>query len=314
LFPIWLKIQSTNFDLIHIADHSNSYYSFFCNPKKCIITCHDLLMMRAVHGDSTVGCVPSPIGFLLQRLIMAGLRHAGSVTFVSQSSLKDFESLGCGSPSQRHIVIPNSLNAPFEPDAAKVNLSTVEIGQLPAGPFLLMVGSNHPRKNRGLALQLIKQLGKQSPYWLVFAGDPLTTEEKEFRENHTRGDRLHSIVRPSQVFLNYLYCKAHALLFPSISEGFGWPLIEAQTCGCPVIASSTTSIPEVGGPAALYADPDDVETFAMHVLTLQDPVRRNHLIQLGYQNTMRFSSELVSESYQRFAIQNNHSQLNLSVN
>ena len=54
LFPLWLTVRAKPFDLVHIADHGNAYYSFFCNPKKCIVTCHDLLMMRAVCGDETV--------------------------------------------------------------------------------------------------------------------------------------------------------------------------------------------------------------------------------------------------------------------
>ena len=112
-----------------------------------------------------------------------------------------------------------------------------------------MVGSSHPRKNRTLALQLLEHLGPSSPYMVVFAGAPLTVAHQTFRACHPLGDRLISIEEPSHALLNRLYCHAHALLFPSFSEGFGWPLVEAQTCHCPVIASPTTSIPEVAGDA-----------------------------------------------------------------
>jgi glycosyltransferase involved in cell wall biosynthesis len=101
--------------------------------------------------------------------------------------------------------------------------------------------------------------------------------------------------------LNHLYCSAHALLFPSYSEGFGWPLLEAQTCCCPVIASPTTSIPEVAGDGALYADPTDVQSFATHVLALEDAAERNRLIALGQDNTRRYDPVVVRDAYRLFA-------------
>jgi hypothetical protein len=68
-----------------------------------------------------------------------------------------------------------------------------------------------------------------------------------------------------------------------------------------VIASTTTSIPEVAGNAALFADPNDVATFANHVRTLEDPVERARLIKLGRDNLSRFAPEVVSDAYRRFA-------------
>ena len=80
-------------------------------------------------------------------------------------------------------------------------------------------------------------------------------------------------------------------------------MLEAQACDCPVIASNTTSIPEVAGSAAFYADPSDVATFADHVLTLLNPAERFRLIQLGHQNLSRFAPEVVSTAYRSFAFQ-----------
>jgi len=303
IFPLWLAFRARSYDLVHIADHSNAFYAFCCSPKRCIVTCHDLLAVRGAMGDSTAACEASAYGLWLQRLIMAGLRRSGAVTFVSQATFDDFRKLGGGPPGQRHAVIPNPLNAPFSADAADFHLSEAEQALLPTGPFLLMVGSALPRKNRALAMQLIERLGSSSPFRLVFAGAPLTTAEQMFREAHPLGERLLSITRPSHALLNRLYCQAHALLFPSLAEGFGWPLLEAQACDCPVIASTTTSIPEVAGTAALYADPHDVASYADHVRALEDPLNRARLIQLGHQNLRRFSLEVVSDAYRRFAFQ-----------
>ena len=138
---------------------------------------------------------------------------------------------------------------------------------------------------------------------MVFAGAPFTSSEQAFHNNHPLGSRLLSIPRPTHALLNRLYCQAHALLFPSFSEGFGWPLVEAQTCCCPVIASTTTSIPEVAGDGALYAEPTDVASFASHVRALEDPTERARLIALGLNNTRRYDADVVAEAYRRFAFQ-----------
>ena len=164
-----------------------------------------------------------------------------------------------------------------------------------------MVGSSHPRKNRLLALQLLVDLGPSSVYSVTFAGQPLSRDLVTFISIHGLTNRVHSIVEPSHDLLNHLYCKAHALLFPSICEGFGWPIIEAQACGCPVIASNTTSIPEVAGEAALYADPYDVVTFSRHVHSLEDRVIKTNLIHMGEENLKRFDRQVICNAYLSFA-------------
>ncbi len=304
LFPLSLLLSARSFDLVHIADHSNAFYSFCFSRQRLIVTCHDLLAVRGAMGDSAASCQSSPIGILLQRLIMAGLSRADAVVFDSHATFNDYRLLtGISGVSKKYAIIPIPLNAHFSPDPQAFCLSSAERAQVPPQPYLLMVGSALPRKNRALGITLLIALGANSPYRLVFAGDPLTSAEQIFQDSHTLGLYLYSINRPSHALLNHLYCQAHALLFPSFSEGFGWPLVEAQTCCCPVIASTTTSIPEVAGEGALYADPTDVATFATHVLALQSQKERGRLIQLGLQNTRRFDVELVGDAYRSFAFQ-----------
>ena len=303
LFPLWLAICTSRYDKVHIADHGNAYYSFCCSRNKCIVTCHDMLAVRAAFGDSTTHCKPSPIGIWLQRLILAGLKRAGAVVFVSKATMKDYQRLIGIPDGQRQVVIPNALNAPFCHDPEAFPLTPADASQVPKIPYLMMVGSALPRKNRSLAIKLLEFLGTTSPYSVVFAGASLTEAEQSFRSNHPFGDRIISIERPSHALLNRLYCEAHALLFPSFSEGFGWPLVEAQTCHCPVIASPTTSIPEVAGEGALYAEPTDVAGFASHVRTLEHPAVRACLIERGIANTRRYTAEVVGEAYRRFAFE-----------
>ena len=302
LFPLWLTLNQSKFSLFHIVDHGNAYYSFFLKPEKTIITCHDLLAVRGAQGDPLAACPASPLGPWLQRLIMAGLRRPHRLTFVSQATYKDYQRIGFYPSSQLHRIIPNCLNASFTPDSSGISLEVLDKSKIPNFPFLLMVGSALPRKNRIMGLKLLKLLGNSSGCHLVFAGSPLTIDESSFISTNNLDNRFHSIVRPDHSLLNMLYCSAHALIFPSLSEGFGWPIIEAQACGCPVIASNTTSIPEVVGIGGLLAHPNDVKEFANHVKTLEVNVKRRCLIDYGFANVNRFSVSSVSTSYINFAL------------
>jgi glycosyltransferase involved in cell wall biosynthesis len=303
LFPLWLLLRARSFDLVHIADHSNAFYSFCVKPRRCIVICHDLLAIRGAMGDASAACKASAFGLWLQRLIMAGLRRPAGVSFISQATYDDFQRLIGRPRGQRHAVIHLPLNAPFKPDPDPSALPRAERALLPPRPFLLMVGSALPRKNRALSLRVLELLGESSPYRLVFAGEALTPDERSFTRTHPLGDRVLSIVGPSHAFLNVLYGQAHALLFPSFSEGFGWPLIEAQASGCPVIASTTTSIPEVAGIGALYGEPQDADAFASHVKDLEQPGLRAQMIERGFANIRRFMPEAFADVITQFALQ-----------
>jgi glycosyltransferase involved in cell wall biosynthesis len=69
---------------------------------------------------------------------------------------------------------------------------------------------------------------------------------------------VHFLARQDDAALRDLYCGATALVYPSQREGFGLPIVEAMSCGAPVISSSATALPEAGGDAAIYVDPADV--------------------------------------------------------
>lgn len=288
-FPVRLLLFARFFDLIHISDHGYSFYSFCVAPNRTIVTCHDLLSVRGAMGDKSVCISASPIGIWLQRLILAGLKHARFVAFDSQASFSDYLTLSSEQPNQRCRIIPIPLNAPFTTNILLNSLSASEKLLAPSSPYLLMVGSSIPRKNRSLALKVLLNLRNTTSYKLVLAGAGVTDDEDLFIKRYDLQHHVVSIVRPSHLFLNYLYCKAHALLFPSFSEGFGWPLVEAQVCCCPVIASNTTSIPEVAGLGAIYVEPTDDKTFAKYVLELENLEFRNSLIEKGIENSKKYN-------------------------
>ena len=116
-------------------------------------------------------------------------------------------------------------------------------------------------------------------------------------EQFKLSDRIVEIIYPDNSLVEALYNKALALLFPSLSEGFGWPVIEAQACGCPVICSDRSSLPEVAGDAALIRDVDDEAGFAADILRLMDATQRSFWVSKGLENVKRFTTQKMLFEY-----------------
>jgi len=159
-------------------------------------------------------------------------------------------------------------------------------------PFLLSVGSLEPRKNLLFTIRVLEPLLREKNMQLVLVGrnawgtDEISNEiAKRSLENH--------IVRTgfiSSQQLQCLYSTAEMFIFPSLYEGFGFPIVEAFSCGCPVISSNTSSIPEVAGDAALLIDPHDENQLKQAVVSLlENPARRNELCLKGTRQVTNFN-------------------------
>ena len=135
-------------------------------------------------------------------------------------------------------------------------------------PFILAVASANPNKNMSVLYELAGLLSKYRVN-IVLAGSRNKQVFARSPGNLTVGaDNIHRVGRVTDEELKGLYKTAAAFVFPSIYEGFGLPPLEAMACGCPVVASSCASIPEVCADGALYFDPHDVDTLLSHVVNL----------------------------------------------
>jgi glycosyltransferase involved in cell wall biosynthesis len=300
LFPRKLKRRiAAGASVVHICDHSNAMYVADAEPLPTVVTCHDLLAVRGGLGEET----DSPASFtgrLLQRWILAGLRRATSVACVSRATLTDAERLvgiSDGRPELSVITLGlNYLYRKLPPSEVSARLAVIpEIAS--DTPFVLHVGSNLRRKNRDGVLRIFAKAKDGWNGLLVFAGDAITPELHALGRELGVSDRLVEVRNPDSPLLEALYTRATALLFPSRFEGFGWPIAEAQACGCPVICSDRPPMPDVAGDAGLIHALEDEDAFAADIIKLSADAERERWSEKSLRNAQRFSTERLIAEY-----------------
>lgn len=298
LFPRRLRKRvATGSSILHICDHSNAMYAGDAGNSPVVVTCHDLIAVRSALGED-LHCPVSFTGRLLQRWILRSLRRADTVVCVSNATRDDAERLiSRDGPSPKLETISNGLNYPYRKLAREEALARLSAVPGLALPFVLHVGSNLPRKNRDAVLRIFARTKDKWNARLVFAGDALDAEQRSLSERLEIADRVVEIENAADQLLEALYSCATVLLYPSLSEGFGWPIIEAQACGCPVVCTNIAPMPETAGGAGLFRDASDEAGFAEDILRLNDPAERGILSEKGLGNAERFSTEKMISRY-----------------
>lgn len=301
LFPRQLRatFAKEKPSIVHICDHSNAMYGDWITNAPVVVTCHDLLAVRGALGEET-NCPASVTGKFLQRWILRGLRRATEVVCDSQATEADARRLvSRGAASPKIKLVRLGLNYPFRrlPDA-EVSACLAKIPNFNQQlPFILHVGSNERRKNRGGVLRIFARNKEKWNAHLVFAGHALTPELLALAEDLGILDRVLQVPDTPDELLEALYNRAVALLYPSRFEGFGWPIIEAQACGCPVVCSNAPPLPETAGDAGLFHDVNDEEGFAADLLRLNSPAERANWSDKSLRSAQRFSTSQMISHY-----------------
>ena len=302
LFPILLRWNARKYKeqpvTFHICDHSNAPYLAHLPAAQTGITCHDILAIRGALGYADAYCPATRMGKLLQRWIGSHLKQAHKLAADSAETLRHLgEYMGEQVPDTWRV-IHAGFNGDFSRISADRAGTLMQATPLRDGrPFLLHVGSSLPRKNRKMLVDMLSLLADEWPGVVCFAGQPIDATLARHIESLGLTDRVISVVKPSHELLLALYRTSEAFVFPSLSEGFGWPPVEAQACGAPVIASQIEPMPEVCGEGALFADPHSPEAFADAFRTLQQPGKREVLIRAGYANGERFRVSDMVDAY-----------------
>ena len=168
---------------------------------------------------------------------------------------------------------------------------------LETDPFVLSIGTVERRKNLPVLVDAFARLGTEhETVRLVIAGrdgdDASGVARALARLDPTVRRRVHRITTVDEQTKQWLLRHATTLAYPSIDEGFGFPILEAQIAGTPVVGSSAGSIPEIGGSAVLLSLPMDVDALAANLYwVVTSESQRSRLIRLGRRNVERFSWE-----------------------
>ena len=266
--------------------HGTNYVPGPTATARRVVTVHDLAFLVKPEY-----CSPKIVG-PFARQIRRFCGEADAILCYSESTKRDVvEQLGV--LPEKIAVAPMAVDDAFEVietgEAKGIVSKRYEI----EGPFFLFVSTLEPRKNVIGLLRAFASLAKDFPHRLVLIGAMGWNMEEVFWKTLRELGLEDRVVMPGfvpHVELPAFYGAADAFLFPTHYEGFGLPLLEALHCGCPVVTSNNSSVPEVTGDGALRVDSEDIDGFADAVRALMnDSDRRDALVRRGREHAAKFS-------------------------
>lgn len=245
----------------------------------CVLTLHDVWPLR----------LPGGLPFarrMVYQLVLARAARSRLIITSSEFSRGEIAEL---SAMQEDMVRVVHLGVPPE----RKRLEPRRPASLPRDPFALVVGVNKPHKNLELLARTWARFGERPPLRLVSAGpeDPRNARLGALAEQHGAHD-VTVLGRVHEAELLWLYAHATILLFPTLYEGFGFPLVEAFRNGVAVIASDIPTLREIGDGVAMFCDPRDPEAWERAVRrAAADPQIRAEMQDRGLERAQQFTYE-----------------------
>lgn len=287
------RAKELNIDLYHGLSHELPDGIEKTNIKS-VVTIHDLIYVR----------YPAYYQKTDQIIYDYKFRHACEVATrihaISQQTKLDLISF-FHIPENKIEVIYQAVNPLFfqvvKEDQKRIVLKKYRLPE----EFLLSVGTIEERKNLLTLLEAMLVSMVKLP--LVVVGKPTDYKKKVLQmiSQHPGELKVYFLSGVNNKELQALYQSAVALVYPSEFEGFGLPVAEAQASGCPVITSNVSSLPEAGGNAALYCDPEKPEEIGKAIDDVRaDQTLRNTLIANGKINAQRFTQENYARQLRQF--------------
>lgn len=249
-----------------------------------VMTVHDLIPLFYPSD------VPLPVHLNYKYHVKQTIRSASSLFAVSEHTKHDITSF-TDIPTERiSVVYPGYDKSFFYP---RKYSRVVESYGVEWGKYIFYVGNSSPRKNLTRLIRAFNRISSLIPHKLLIAGTRNLHEDKKLREQLKILGLLDRVVLIDYVPYNELpdlYSGADIFAYVSLYEGFGLPMIEAMACGTPVIASNSTSLPEVAGNAALLVSAESEEDIARGMLEVtSDRELRSKLVQRGFNRITTYS-------------------------
>ncbi len=280
-----IAIRASKSELLHV-----SYIAPPVPLCPTVVTVHDLSYLA--HPE----WLSPRVRLQLRWLVPPSLRRASRVIAISEFTKRDLMQR-YGTPEDKIVVVPEAPAAGFTP------LPDAAAQPLPAGisePFVLAVGNLEPRKNLTTLIEAFGELVRHRG----FAGTLVIAGKNKYQGEAAPAAVARLGLQSRVIFtgfiddpmLRFLYNRAALFVYPSRYEGFGLPPLEAMACGCPVVASQATAIPETVGDAAVLVDATSVTELADAMArVLNDPALARRLSVEGRAHAGRYSWERTAE-------------------
>ena len=268
--------------------HGTNFTAPNYGQQHTVLTIHDLWLPRNPHFSKKLfGQALSSWKLRLRA------RHASRIVAVSQFSAREIQEV-FHLPSDRIAVIHHGRSPNMFPERDDSKFQEVKARlHIPVRPFVLFVGGAEPRKNHTVLFKAFSRSARLvKSFSLVVVGEVQSRGANLLRT----AQKLRisdSVCCPGYVSvedLRMLYSHAEGFVFPSLYEGFGIPLLDAMACGAPVITGTGSALPEVGGDAVLYVNPQDPEQLGAEMEKLvSDAGLQEHLRRKGFERVKQFT-------------------------
>lgn len=274
---LWKKI-----DVVHSLHYTHPLLS----PCPRVVTIHDLtfFLYPELH---TLGRK-----LIMPFFIRQAVGHAEGVIFDSTATQTDTQRLIPSTHENLRRVVPLGVDLEgfdISPQTRKTILEKFSIKQ----PFLLFVGTIEPRKNVLRLIQAFERIAPEYPDLLLVLAGKLGWDFNDVvsaMQSSRYSNRIRHLGFVAESEKKTLLVACEALIYPSLYEGFGLPVLEAMAAGAPVITSNISSLPEVAGDAAILVNPLSVEEITDAVgIILNDDAKRTHLCTSGKRQAANFT-------------------------
>lgn len=214
------------------------------------------------------------------------IRNSDAIICVSENTKKDLINFLPDIETKKIHVIHNGVSEDFKvlnekhvPEKFKI-LTNV--------PYILYVGARHvTHKNFDIVAHALSELYDFK--LVLIGGNEISEKEKKLFEDLNISNRIIHFSGMSSEDLNLVYNLAYCFIYPSLYEGFGIPILEAQRAGCPVIALNSSSIPEIAGDGALLFSNNSIDELISKIKSLDDFFLKDTIIEKGLNNSKKFS-------------------------